>query len=132
MKGEIGQYIRTTTGKIWQINIIWKDGVKAIWALSSKNGNWTYIERDLEYDYGTSLIFVEKVADTPQELIEVGDLVKYNCLSSTRTRFVGRKDECGWFRDTENDGCIRFKDITKILTPNADKTVYTQQWEQED
>ena len=70
-----------------------------------------------------------KIADTPQELIQVGDLVEtdiYPLLPVTEVlndlhincyceKFIRVKDGCN---------------ITKIYTPNEDKSVYTLQWEQ--
>ena len=60
---------------------------------------------------------------TPQDLIEVGDLVGtdwYNEISS-----IWRIDEEGLWKDI--DDCIMVKDVTKILTPNSNGG-YDLQW----
>ena len=69
-----------------------------------------------------------KIADTPQELIQVGDLVEIG-NSNNRVLQVDRLHhdiQCVEF----NDIVICYDQITKIFTPNKDKSVYTLQWEQ--
>ena len=72
-----------------------------------------------------------KVANTPQELIEVGDLVvdmeygypfRVDGVTNTKLGVRLLNDIDGWI--------IPLKDITKILTPNS-KGDYIKQWEAE-
>ena len=68
------------------------------------------------------------IANTPQELIQVGDLVEtdiYPLLPVTEVlNDLHINCYCEKFIRVK-DGC----DIIKIYTPNEDKSVYTLQWE---
>ena len=66
---------------------------------------------------------ISKTADTPQELIEVGDLVEdCNSMVFEITR-LHHNIKCL----KSNDVDVNYKDITKILTPNSNGG-YDLQW----
>ena len=82
---------------------------------------WRYWYMERGKNFAGYLQFIEKVADTPQELIRVGDLVWHKHIASNPT-LIKDKEELEWLLES-------FKIITKIYTPNEDKSVYTLQWE---
>ena len=70
-----------------------------------------------------------KVADTPQELIEVGDLVVDTEYKNPFTVDGFTKTKDGKCLLNDIDGwIIPLKDVTKILTPNGKD--YICQWEE--
>ena len=70
-----------------------------------------------------------KVANTPQELIEVGDLVEL-IYPHNNKKYIAIVDEISdRFVNTSN-GSVRYNKIIKILTPNSNGG-YDLQWEAE-
>ena len=70
---------------------------------------------------------IVKIANTPQELIEVRDLLFLN----RNEPYIVEKDSYGTYIIMNNK--LQYietllLDITKILTPNSNGSVYTQQW----
>ena len=114
MEVKVGQWVRTDLGNIIQPSKIEID--KSIWECNDR----------LFYDTLTCTII--KVANTPQELIEVGDLVEVECwISNTKTiRSLSTQFNYDVFREWENiNQCA-----TKILTPNSNGG-YDLQWSAE-
>ena len=128
MEIKVGQWVRTsngTTAKVFKMEI-------SKLVCVNLEGITKYVRNGKVFSSPTcNFVYtrVLKVADTPQELIQVGDL--YELTSN----FTNRKQI---FEATENDSIFKIiknnsKDIellTKIFTPNKDKSVYTLQWEQ--
>lgn len=106
MEIKIGQYVRREDNRIFK-------GLPAF-----KNGydNWENKQSCLAYH-------LVKVATTPQELIEVGDLISGKGFGFGLIEITCEEDLRIILKDCQ--------DVTKILTPNEDKTVYTCQWEAE-
>lgn len=73
-----------------------------------------------------------KVKDTPKELIEVGDIIEYYYINVDGTKTKVIKDFV-YEEGLESIysgicyGGVKIV-ITKILTPNEDESVYTEQW----
>lgn len=115
MNVKLGQYGRTEEGVIFQRVGIADNGYTVI-----VNGKFTMLS------YSDN---ITKVANTPTELIEVGDLVVLD-NELLEVKGFGEYDEfhigykCGMLYRVH-------KDITKILTPNKDKTQYTSQWKKD-
>ena len=76
------------------------------------------------YKYNKEVII--KVANTAQELIQVGDLVTYD-TGITNDTFIVTENVSEWIKG--KGICIHKQWIIRILTPNKDTTVYTLQWE---
>ena len=97
-----------------------------------KKGEWTRERNGVIYQItdnfdinGTTYMDITKVANTPQELIEVGDLVEIECWISyeKRIRSLSSQFDYDNFRQWENvNQCA-----TKILTPNSNGG-YDLQW----
>lgn len=118
MKIKVGQWVRTKT------NIITK--VIDVDEWNKKPRYWYKITEDFAIaDTEDNL----KVANTPQELVQVGDLVEAKGNIFIPIRFYqgnGKLLVSGWFNlDGE---FISLNDITAIYTPNKDRTQYTEQW----
>ena len=124
MKIKVGQYARLDNGKI----------VKIVKVSAKIENAWFMCEVDI---YSQSMI--TKVANTPQELIEVGDLVAIKqsvslyCKGERFTVVEGLFED-GIQHSSIDDGETMyrtpFKNITKILTPNSNGG-YDLQWEAE-
>jgi hypothetical protein len=75
--------------------------------------------------------FAVAVKDTPQELVQVGDLVKFKNNSDDKFyKGIITNIEYGYVN-------VQFasfmpKKITAIYTPNSDRTAYTLQWKGSD
>jgi hypothetical protein len=108
MEVKVGQWVRTDLGNIIQPSKIEID--KSIWECNDR----------LFYDTLTCTII--KIANTPQELIEVGDLV--SCSGYYVLPRVIDEGDCEQLLSKYWQPFI-----TKILTPNSNGSVYTQQWE---
>lgn len=67
------------------------------------------------------------VADTPQGLVQEGDLVEHRKYSNGEIERVTEIDNLLGSIETEND-ILYLYDIIAIYTPNKDKTQYTLQW----
>ena len=109
MKARIGQWARTSGGLFYKIEMVLID--------------WLVIGDKM----GVKIKDV-KVADNPRELIEVGDLVEVIYQHSNDKLPLGEviyKDE--YFINIQS-ASVRYDRVTKILTPNKDKSVYTKQW----
>ena len=90
----------------------------------------------LGIDEGKIIILNEKliiaVASNPQELVKVGDLVDSNTLGYF-VEVLGVNNDGSLLTNEYNDGqYVYVKNVIKILTPNADKSQYTLQWEAQD
>jgi len=98
MNIKVGQWVRRTDNKFILVSEI----LNSLVVENGNNGVWI---KD-----------IIKVADTPQELIEVGDLVRLKGINNIyEIRFEGSLHK--WF----------LLDIVKILTPNGKD--YICQWE---
>lgn len=113
MKARVGQYFRNHKNEILEIIEI-----------VNTNGKW--VTNDLKRTYHIGEI---KVADTPQELIEVGDLVKHNCNDETVIEEVILIITEASLETTNT--IMGSNWVTKIYTPNNDNSIYTLQWEAE-
>ena len=79
-------------------------------------------------DYWLSNKDIIKTASTPQELIEVGDLVKLkHCNVPMPIIYVSENG----VMPIEKEECVGFEFVEAIYTPNEDKTVYTLQYSKE-
>ena len=100
MKIKVGQWVRKSNGVFYQLQPI------------DMYTNWT----------------VDRVKDTPQELIEVGDLI----FDLNNIPFIVQRDSYGNLVMNKNDMIYLEQfiyDITKILTPNS-VGGYDLQWEE--
>ena len=74
-----------------------------------------------------------KVADTPQELIQAGDAVEIKGYKDTITVVI--TEVCGdvlYTRGTGYELEFHIDNVVAILTPNEDKSIYTEQWKVEE
>ena len=113
MKIKVGQYVRRKNGIIDKVLDIIKDDKLGEYLHCGHRGIFDYKLKDL------------KVANTPQELIEVGDLVSINEWTFIVT-YINNGIING---DAQLN--IKTTKITKIYTPNKDKSVYTLQYSKE-
>jgi len=114
MEIKVGQWFRTYGGAIKQCKIENKP--------YEANGKMWYFTQNYYNE-------VVKVADTPQELAEVNDLVFYQRpagLNGRRHNLIVEKYD--WQYVTESHDYISASNIIKILTPNS-KGGYDLQWE---
>ena len=102
MEVRVGQWARRNDDRIFQIF--------PTYCLT--NSDW----KSKEFGYDDTII---KVADTPKELVQEGDLVEWN----NQTFKIGN----GHLEVTLSRLRV-FDNITAIYTPNEDKTVFTEQW----
>ena len=72
---------------------------------------------------------VLKLADTPQELIEVGDLVKVHWQHSDTELPLQEVIRCGEFIATQS-ASVKPRNILEIWTKTSEDT-YTRQWRKE-
>ena len=68
-----------------------------------------------------------KVTDTPEILMEVGDLVCTN--GDNIPKCIEHKDKLKYYKGLK---FMKYNSITKILTPNEDESVYTLQYSREE
>lgn len=106
MKIKVGQYVRLTNNKIVKLE-------EDLNTPKDMSRNDIYMNKAYEG-------YITKVADTPIELIEVGDLVWYKHIANEPS-LIKDKDELEWLLKWA-------KLITKILTPNSNGD-YIKQWE---
>ena len=100
-----------------------------------RNGELFYAIEDFDKETMTQHNLpsdIIKVANTPQELIQVGDLVfDGNVPSIVEMVMLEQKTFSIDYIDTDGfQGSIQ--NITKIFTPNEDKSVYTEQWSKDE
>ena len=123
MEIKLGQYVRDEVyfGRITKVNEY--DGM-------FKTSRYIDIEEQYLLDHKHNLRKERcniKIANTPQELIEVRDLLFLN----RNEPYIVEKDSYGTYIIMNNK--LQYietllLDITKILTPNSNGSVYTQQW----
>ncbi|MCK4442004.1 MAG: hypothetical protein KAU90_08345 [Sulfurovaceae bacterium] len=111
MKIEIGQWVRDRYGNIFSVLDVYQ------------NEYYCLVNETLE---GVDFKSIIKVANTPQELIQVGDLVKF--YHSFKVEVVGIKKNLL----RVSSGSWHFmEEIIELYTPNEDKSVYTLQYKKE-
>ena len=127
MKIKVEQFIRTKHGldKIIKIDDEVDDTCGLIHLTDNTFYNF-YIEN--------GEVFLEdkidyKVASIPQELIEAGDLVTYD-TGMTSDTFIVTENVMEWIKG--RGICIHKQWITKIYTPNEDKSQFTLQYSKEE
>ena len=79
----------------------------------------------MAYKYDKDNLY--KVANSPQELIEVGDLVETSILAICYVQHIYKS----WIETTSGRLYFHDEHITKILTPNTNGG-YDLQWEERD
>ena len=111
MKIKVGQWVR------------FKNDIMAINKIEKKdNITWLYVNGGIFSAFGYEMYKNDiKIANTPQELIEVGDLIMLGCICEVE-RVYDKKVNVGMFS-------YEHKEITKILTPKGKD--YICQWEVE-
>ena len=78
----------------------------------------------------TPFVSIIKVANTAQELIQVGDLVEFKMSGNIRLELaVKHHNKYDTLETTYAEVSLKY--ISKIYTPNEDKSVYTLQWSKE-
>ena len=95
-----------------------------------------YLKEGTFYNFYTEngKVFLEdkvvyQTADTPQELIQVGDIVELeNDAFTVKIEVINMRLK--HLQSYHLEYNLDMYEITKIYTPNKDKTVYTEQWEQ--
>ena len=82
----------------------------------------------IQHRHREASTFVEVIiANTPQELVRVGDLVEYDGDPNTQIEKVEIvQSEFNYIETPYN--FLRLNGIIAIYTPNKDKTQYTEQW----
>ena len=115
MKIKVGQWVR------------FGDNIMKVVEIEDKEGTiWINVNGGIFSAFGYDMYKNDiKVADTPQELIQVGDLVE--TVWTTIAVIPVYEVEKGKIIDSPFSA-IDNEDITKILTPNS-KGDYIKQWE---
>jgi hypothetical protein len=118
MKAEVGQWIRSCNF-IYQVEKIRVFGGKNQVVGTCKGAPIKSVCTDFDE--------IEQVANTPQELVQTGDLIETNNIPRPHyvqsiTGFDGKYLEYNQLYRVHRD------DITAIYTPNKNKTQYTEQW----
>lgn len=115
MKVKVGQYARyEITNSIYKVSVY-------------DENDCILISLDGKREFSVNPKYIN-VADTPQELIQVGDLIQTNEMKfPAPVEYVNKHD---YLEMWTNLGLVDFKQetITKILTPNS-KGGYDLQWE---
>lgn len=121
MKVKVGQWVRTNYGMIGKLDMRYSATYRGSELLEFHYTVDTIDNPRIKH--GVTHENVIKVADTPQKLIEVGDLIcGYNGVC-----FI--VDDC-CPACVFDRGTLDFDshEITAIYTPNKDKSQYTLQW----
>ena len=127
MKIEIDKWLRTAYGLNKVIRI--DDEVEDTCGLIHLNDSTFY-----NFYTKKGKVFLEdgidyKVADTPQELIQDIDIVEANEYYEFQNPMKVYSNVDGVINVSGKCGGYKHDEITKIYTPNEDKSQYTLQWE---
>lgn len=119
MKIKVGQFVRYIDGVIYEVE------------------NERYVLDDVYEDLYNG--HITKVADTPQELVMVGDIVEilkrrinidyHDFNRNVKLEVMNKSLDAYIGFGSDND--FHINDIVAIYTPNAEKTQYTLQWRKE-
>jgi hypothetical protein len=122
---KVGQWVRNTIGqfaKVTEFDKEWTDRLNNDRNYYKFKGNHYNSERLNDADN------IIKVANTPQELIQEGDLVTDETLGYL-VEVIGVKGNGSLLTNEYNDGqYVYAKEVIKILTPNSNGG-YDLQWE---
>jgi hypothetical protein len=146
MKIKVGQWVRMDNGMIYQItDIFWKD-TRYFYSVISQYEvditeemenhflGLTTNKQDGTYNWNFTITFNEwdnkiiKVADTPKELVQVGDLVEFE---DGDIMFISRIDNNVITHSFNKMAFLRVTNrVTKIYTLDSNGN-YIKQWERE-